>query len=137
MSEYDCINNFNSILKDFAQNMAYICPDTIIGQNIGYINKTLDNLKEKEKFIDLFCAKILIFKPVLDNDDNPKEREQFFYKRSYDDDLKGTDAEGFDRIFIFKDIWKNLKQENKDMVILYMKALAEIAQQYYCITQNI
>lgn len=137
MSKIDCINNFNSVLKDFAQNMAYTCPDTIIGQNIGYINRTLDNLRDKEKFIDLFCAKILIYKPVLDNDNNPEEREQFFLKKSYDNDLKGTDAEGFDRIFIFKDIWKGLKQENKDMVILYMKALAELAQEYYCITQGI
>lgn len=133
------IVDFNSTLLDFVNNIAAICPDSIIGANAKDICKAIDKPANERKFIEVFVGCVLIYKPQIDaGDDN------FFLNKSYDEDLQNGQAtlnKNFEinsksdnminKVFEFKTIWGKLNRTNKDIVIQYMKLLCELAQQYF------
>ena len=45
------VNDFNSILMDFAVNIADVCPDSIIGQNIRTIEKALSKEERSSLYL--------------------------------------------------------------------------------------
>ena len=130
------INDFNETLSDFIDNLAGVCPDNIISDNRNLIKRMLSKPDTKNKVIDAFVAKVLIYKPQIDRGD-----ESFFLNKSYDDDVadvsEGKNLSG--KIFEFKNIWKKLSFENKTYVIQYMQLLCELAQNYFLLldSQNV
>ena len=125
------VNDFNNTLLDLINNIAYVCPDTIIGNNSNYIQSLLKNSENKTKFIEAFVARVLVYKPQIDAGD-----ESFFLNKSYDEDIKDVNSSNMDlssKVFEFKNIWKELNKENKDYIIQYMQLLCLLAQQYFMI----
>jgi len=122
------VEDFNSTLLDLIENIADVCPDTIVADNKTTIKNTLFKAENKRKAIDTFVAKVLIYKPQIDSGN-----EDFFLNKSYDNDLKGVEGGNAltGKIFEFKSIWKNLKRKNKDFVIQYMQILCLLAQNYF------
>jgi hypothetical protein len=128
MSTDQIIIDFNDTLLTFVENLASVCPNTLIADNKTTIKNVLNKKENKRKSIDLFVAKVLIYKPMID-----EGNEDFFLKKSFDDDVKGVDGGDMisSKIFEFKDIWKNLNAENKSFVIQYMQVLCLLAQNYF------
>lgn len=121
------VADFNSVLLDLCRNLAEVCPNSIIGQNIGFVEGALTTSKNKTKFIDIFVNKVLQYKDKIDNGD-----EEFFLKKSYDDDIE-SDNTLMNKVFEFKSIWIDLKRENKELVIQYMQILCELSQNYFMV----
>lgn len=119
--------DFNSVILDFARNLADVCPESLIASNIDYVEKIMRRLRpdDKEKFIGIFVANILQYKDKIFEGE-----EDFFLKKSFKEDLEG---ENFllDNIFEFKGIWHSLKPENKELVRYYMQLLCVLGQDYF------
>ena len=122
----ETINDFNNTLLSLAINIAKVCPLSIIGTNINTIEKTLKNSKFKIKFIELFCIKVLKYKDQIDKGD-----ESFFMDKDYHNDIDDDNASLLNTVISLKSIWKDLKRENKNIVIMNMQILCELSQQYY------
>jgi len=122
------INDFNNTLLSLAQNVAGICPTSVIGSNIKDIDKQIKKKDNFTKFIDLFCIKVLQYKDKID-----LGKEEFFMGKNYDDDLQDQDkqADALNIVISLKSVWKDFKRENKDIVILNMQILCELSQMYY------
>ncbi len=122
------IIDFNSVLLDLGRNLAEVCPDSIIGKNISYVEEAIENPKNKTKFIEVFVGKVLQYKDQID-----EGNEEFFLRKSYNDDMDSSNPM-LSKVFEFKTIWKDLKRENKDLVIQYMQILCQLAQNYFLVT---
>lgn len=125
------ITDFNNSLLDLVLNIADICPNSILGINKKSIEKEILKEENKRKFIDLFVTKILKYKPKIDIGD-----ETFFMEKIYDEDLDGNMIL-LNKVFELKSIWKQLRRENKDIVIKYMQILCELAQNYFIKITNL
>lgn len=117
--------DFNTILLDFATNIADVCPNSLIGKNINDIRKAINNHENKTKFVEFFVTKILVYKEQIDVGD-----ERFFLGKSYEKDFEGNES-SMHHIFEFKSIWGKLSPENRGLVIQYMQILAQLAQDYF------
>ncbi len=117
--------DFNSTLLSLAQNVASICPTSIIGSNIKDIEKQIKRRENFTKFIDLFCIKVLQYKDQIDSGE-----ETFFMTKDYSKDIEGHDI-GLNDIISLQSVWKEFKKENKDIVILNMQILCDLAQLYF------
>jgi len=129
------VSDFNNILLDFTLNIAHICPNSLIGKNVSFVEKHINQLNNPKsnnytKLIDLFVEKVLVYKDKIDAGD-----EDFFLKKEYDNDLNGQ-SDLIGKVFEFKSIWRTLTQENKDCVIQYMQILCKLAQNYFMKTYN-
>jgi hypothetical protein len=123
--------DFNSTLLTLAQNVASICPTSIIGSNIKDIEKQFKRKENFTKFIDLFCIKVLQYKDAIDAGE-----ESFFMEKDYSTDIRDQNI-GLNDIISLKSVWKDFKKENKDIVILNMQILCDLAQIYFTfISQN-
>lgn len=120
------VTDFNNTLLSLAMNVASICPTTIIGSNMKDIEKAIKRKDNLTKFIDLFCIKVLQYKDKIDAGD-----ESFFLTKDYTSDLGDQDSSYLSHVLSFKDIWGKLKKENKNIVLVNMQILCELAQQYY------
>lgn len=123
------INDFNDTLLSLAQNIAYVCPSSIIGTNIKDIEKQIKRPTNFKKFIDLFCIKVLQYKDKIDAGD-----EDFFMQKDYDGDVKEIKEEHhnvLDHIITLKSVWQQLKKENKKIVIANMQILCALSGDYY------
>ncbi|AYV82175.1 MAG: hypothetical protein Homavirus13_4 [Homavirus sp.] len=118
---------FNSVFLDFIRNIAVVCPNSIVGRNMIDIEKSFKNMPKKNSFIDAFVAKVLPYKSQID-----EGNEDFFIKKDYSSDLDGNESWG-SKVFEFKNIWSQFKKENKTIVIQYMQALCELAQEYFLV----
>ena len=127
----EIINDFNNMLLSLILNIATVCPNSIVGTNIKDIEKHVRSPKNKIKFLDLFCVKVLQYKNEIDNGD-----EKFFMTKDYNDDLKDSEGNLLNHVVSMKSIWKDLSKENKDIVISYMQMLCELSLQYYMIVRN-
>ena len=114
------IDDFNSTALTLAQSIAIVCPNSIIGRNISVINIALNNKINKNKFIDIFTTKVLIYKKEIMSGD-----ENYFLNKSYDD--TGVETSN---IFEFKDIWTKLNDNNKKTIIQYMQILCLLSERY-------
>ncbi|ARF09419.1 hypothetical protein Indivirus_1_42 [Indivirus ILV1] len=119
------ITDFNSTLLTLAKNVASICPTSIIGSNIKDIEKQIKRKENFTKFIDLFCIKVLQYKDQIDSGE-----ESFFMNKDYSKDIEGHDI-GLSDIISLQSVWKEFKKENKDIVILNMQILCDLAQMYF------
>lgn len=127
----EIINDFNNILLSLAQNIAVVCPTSIIGTSIKDIEKQIMKKENFNKFIDLFCIKVLQYKDKIDAGD-----ESFFIKKDYKNDLNDQTDDVLSQVITMKSIWTDLKQENKEIVLFNMQMLCELAQQYFEIKMN-
>lgn len=126
------ITDFNEVLLSLALNIAEVCPNSLIGVHIVDIEKTINKKANFKKFIDLFCVRVLVYKDQIDQGD-----ENYFLKKDFQNDLKDNDDENaLTHILSFKNIWKDLKHENKQIVIMNMQMLCDLAQQYFDIIYN-
>ena len=121
----EILKDFNSLLLDLIQNVADVCPNSVVGIHQKPIVREITRPDNKVKFVELFVARILQYKNQIDsgNDD-------FFLRKSYDSDVE---QDFMQQVFEFKSIWHEFKRENKDLVIQYMQLLCELAQKYFII----
>lgn len=130
LDEY--VDDFNSLLKDFADNLAYVSPNSIIGRNIKDIHRTMKIAKSKETFIDVFVDRVLQYKDQID-----EGNEKFFLdKKSYKDELEGNKFLA-SKVFEFKNLWKELNKQNRDMMLQYLRLLCKLAQEYFCLKDKL
>lgn len=122
----DVVTDFNNTLLSLAQNVAYVCPTSLIGTNIKDIERQIKKKENFRKFIDLFCVKVLQYKDKIDEGD-----ETFFMNNTYENDLNDQGSDALNHVISMKTVWSKLKQENKDIVIMNMQILCELAQQYF------
>ncbi|ARF11269.1 hypothetical protein Klosneuvirus_1_126 [Klosneuvirus KNV1] len=127
----EIVNDFNNMLSSLILNIATVCPKSIVGTNIKDIEKHIKSPKNKVKFVDLFCVKVLQYKNEIDNGD-----ENFFMTKDYKDDLKDSEGNLLDQVVSMKSIWKDLSKENREIVISYMQMLCELSLQYYMIVRK-
>ena len=118
------IDDFNNLLLDLVRNIADICPSSIIGANVKDIERELKNDANRNKFIDIFVAKVLQYKSEIDNGD-----ENFFLNKTYENEFGSNGM--LSRVFEFKSIWTKLNNTNKALVKQYMQLLCELAQNYF------
>lgn len=114
---------FNKGVLDLADNLASVCPTSLISENRSLI-KTMIN-QYPEKIIGLFIVYILKYKSQIDSGD-----ETFFMSNDYSD-ATGGDPETIKSIFEFKTTWKLLSPQNKSIVKQYMQYLCFLAQNYF------
>ena len=120
------ITDFNNILLSLASNVATVCPTSVIGTNFKDIEKQIQKKGNFNKFIDLFCIKVLLYKDKIDEGD-----ETFFMNKDYKADLQDQNADILDHVITLKSVWTQLKKENKEIVMFNMQMLCDLAQQYY------
>lgn len=122
----ELVDDFNMTLLDLVNNIADICPESLIGNNIKSIRETFNKVENKESFIGVFITKILKYKDRIDKGD-----EDFFLNITFDDVSNGNNRDTLIEIFKFKNIWKKLTRNNKDIIIEYLKILCALAEQYF------
>ncbi len=128
----ELITDFNNTLLSLAQNVAFVCPTSLIGTNIKDIERQINKKENFKKFIDLFCVKVLQYKDKIDAGD-----ETFFMNNSYENDLNDQGSDALNHVISMKSVWAKLKQDNKNIVIMNMQILCELSQQYYfAVTQK-
>jgi|688.fasta_scaffold214568_2 hypothetical protein len=120
------VTDFNNTLISLAQNIASVCHKSVIAANLKDIEKQLKRKDNFTKFIDLFCVKVLVYKDKIDACD-----EDFFMNKDYKSDLNDQNASALDHVISMKSIWSDLKNENKEIVMLNMQILCELSQQYF------
>lgn len=126
----EIVTDFNNVLLDLVKNISSVCPNSIIGKNKDDIVSTIEDPKYFTKFVDIFVAKVLIYKKYIDAGD-----DKFFLNELDDKKIEEAGASN-DQIFQFKTIWHKLKRKNKDMVIQYMQVLADLGQEYFIMIDN-
>lgn len=122
-------NYFNSNVLELSRHIAKICPNSIIGNNMRYIDSVLHDKSHIYWSINLFVIKVLPYKEAIDRND-----ESFFLMKEYSKDFEGYDSY-INKIFEFRDIWGQLSTHNKKMVFMYLQALCAIALSYFAISQ--
>jgi uncharacterized FlgJ-related protein len=120
------IIDFNEVLISLALNIAEVCPNSVIGAHINDIQKIIRRKENFNKFIDMFCLKVLQYKDRIEACD-----ESYFLEKDFKNDLDGEEVSALDHIISLKSVWKDLKQENKQIVMMSMQVLCELAQQYF------
>ena len=132
--------SFNETLTDFLLNLAKIIPNSLIGKNIDDIEKAINDPINMYKFIDVFVARVLKFKPQIDsilneNMEIDKKNEEFFLRSDYSHESDG-DSSIINKIFEFKNLWKRFDKNNKIVIIQYLQILCELSQEYFLISDN-
>jgi len=127
MSESEqIIEDFNSILYDLCLKIGNIVPDSIVGQNINTVEKLFNDKNNKNKFIDFFTLNVLQYKTYIDAED-----DKFFLEKDFSE-YKNVAS----KIFDFKSLWLKLSDENKKMLIMHLKILCELSQNYFLLVDK-
>jgi len=121
------VKDFNKTSIELATQLSKIVPKSIIAKNLSNLKFVIST--QKKKLIETFILHVLIHKSKIDEGD-----ENFFLNNNYDD-LTAADEENEQRVFEFKDIWGELSNENKQLVIQYMQCLCNLSQKYFLIKQ--
>lgn len=121
---------FNTNLMDLVTQISQLCPTSIIANNMDVFDQVVKTSPKKP--IEGFVLYVLKYKKRIDDGD-----ESFFMTNSFTTDVAdfkshntGEDGDIMKKIFEFKSIWKQLKRENKDIVIQYMQILCDLALTY-------
>jgi len=120
------ISDFNDTLLSLAQNVSSVCPSSLIATNMKDIEKQIKKRENFNKFIDLFCIKVLQYKEKIDACE-----ESFFMDKNYENDLQDQNESALNHVITLKSVWSELKKENKEIVMFNMQILCELAQQYF------
>lgn len=126
------IKDFNDTLLSLAENLAVVCPNSIVSNNIKLVRIAINTPNNKVLFIETFILKILKYKNEIKKGD-----ENFFLNKSYEDDLSGDNNKLLSYIFEFKSIWKNLNSQNKKTFIEYLSILCDLAEEYFLIIEKL
>lgn len=122
MSINQIVVDFNNTLLTLLVNVANICPNSIVGNNLKEIQREFKKQSNFFKFIDFFCLNILKYKDNF---------EMFFNTNNNNNTNK------IEEILKLKSIWPQLTKENQNNVILYMNILCELSQIYFsCVTST-
>lgn len=122
--EKEIIQKFIIAFKGLIENVKLLCPkNSIINNNAGLIDSFVSN--NGELIIKIYCQKVLIYKTQFE--ENP---ENFLLNHDFKEDLTDLKEVPIDQIFIFKNIWKQLNQENKIILINYINGLNKLALKY-------
>ena len=123
MDKSSIVRDFNSMVLDLASQLAFVCPTSIIANNMDILRQIIK--RKQESIIDIFVMYILKYKRQIDaGDDN------FFLNNSFDSELKDSNSELIKKVFEFKSLWLQLNQDNRDTVKQYMKLLCELSLAY-------
>lgn len=126
MKKIELVTDFNGVLLSLAMDIANVCPKSIIGTNIKDIERQIKKRDNFTRFIDLFCIKVLQYKSQIDSGD-----ESFFMNKDYSSDVNDQGEDALNHVLTMKSVWTELKQENKNIVIMNMQILCELAMEYY------
>lgn len=113
---------FNRCIIEFATNLSKVCPNSIIANNISYIKNIAREYPTK--LVEIFIVYVLKYKDKIDQGD-----DDFFMNNSYSE--VGNDQNTLSSIFEFKNTWKVLSIQNRNIVKQYMQYLCGIAQNYF------
>lgn len=123
------INDFSTLLLQFLDNVYVLCPNTILTNNKSFVTHFIST--NSELTIKLFTKNFLKYKNELDND--PKS---FLLIHDFSNDVQNIDElnaiKGFNisQIFMFQKIWGTLSENNKDIIIDYIRYLFQLAEIY-------
>lgn len=126
VKKIELVTDFNGVLLSLAMDIASVCPKSIIGTNIKDIERQIKKRDNFTRFIDLFCIKVLQYKNQIDAGD-----ESFFMNKDYSSDVTDQGEDALNHVLTMKSVWAELKQENKNIVIMNMQILCELAMEYY------
>jgi hypothetical protein len=115
-------DDFNSTLIELAQQLAIVCPRSFIAMNIS----TMEDLIKRypTKIISLFVLKVLKYRKKVEEGD-----EEFFLNANFSDEADGDDAI-LKKVFEFKNIWRQLSKDNREIVRQYVIQLFDYAYEY-------
>lgn len=120
------IQDFSTLLLQFLENTYILCPNTILSNNKNFVNNFISD--NPEIIIKFFTKNFIQYKKELN--DNPTlflSTHNFSSDIEHIDELKGFN---FSQIFIFQQIWNNLNDHNKNIIIDYMQYLFQLAEMY-------
>ena len=118
----EIVTEFNNESINFAMTMKQICPESLIANNIEYLQNIINN--NKTYAISQFTIYVLKYKPQIDS-----FNEKFFLEGDFSGDVKNK--QGFiSKIFELKNVWKTLSASNKKGIFLIMQVLCYYSQQY-------
>ena len=128
MDKASVMNDFNNMVLDLASQLAILCPTSIIANNIDVLQRLIK--KNSKSVIDIFVIYVLKYKPQIDSGD-----DAFFMTNAFDSEISAVgnsvnDNDLIRKAFEFKSIWKQLKQENRDVVKQYMQILCQLSLSY-------
>lgn len=116
------VHNFNNMFIELVSQLSTICPTSIIANNSNILKQIIK--KDQRKVIDIFVHYVLKYKQQIDKGD-----ESFFINNSYSGEC-GSDEGMVNKVFEFKELWKQLSPDNRNIVIQYMQFLCQIALNY-------
>ena len=119
----ECKNEFNKLVYDFSVQLAKVCPNSLISNNIKLVHDVLSG--HPDKIVGLFILYVLPDKEMIESDN-----EGYFMEKTYKD-VTGNESKLVSYVFEFKDIWKSLSVKNQNFVRQYMKAMCYYAMEYY------
>ena len=120
----DIVNKFIYVFKSLIENIKLLCPkNSIINNNANLIDSFVNN--NKDLIIRIYCAKVLIYEVEFNK--NPNE---FLLTHDFGEDFKELYEVPIDQIFTFMNIWNSLSDENKNILINYIKGLNKLAHKY-------
>lgn len=122
------VTEFNNMLIDLASQLAVLCPSSIIANNIDVLTHIVK--KKPKVVIDAFVLYVLKYKQRIDAGD-----EDFFLNNSFDSEISDVEKRTNEndlvkKAFEFKAIWKQLSQQNRDIVKQYMQYMCQLALTY-------
>jgi hypothetical protein len=128
MDNSDTIFDFNNMVLELASQIAILCPTSIIANNIDILQQLIK--KNPKSIIDIFVMYVLKYKPLIDSGD-----DEFFLNNTFERELSvvGNNINDNDLVkkaFEFKTIWKQLNQQNRDVVKQYMQFLCQLSLTY-------
>ena len=117
------ISDFRDLFISFLQNIYILCPNTVLCHNKNIIESFI---KQKTKIIlEIYIKKVLIYK----NDFN-KNPELFISTHDFSNDLQEFKDISLDQVFMFKNIWNNLNDDNKKIIIQFINYFNQLAEKY-------
>lgn len=120
----DIVNKFIYVFKSLIENIKLLCPkNSIINNNAKLIDSFVNS--NKDLIIRIYCAKVLIYESVFNKDPN-----EFLLTHDFGEDFKELNEVPIDQIFTFKNIWNSLSDDNKTILINYIKGLNKLAHKY-------
>jgi|SaaInlStandDraft_4_1057021.scaffolds.fasta_scaffold01023_6 hypothetical protein len=119
----EIVTSFNDLFCDLLRNIAKIDPESLVGKHLVKILTTVRD--DPIKVIEIFVIHILPYKDEID-----EGNDKFFISQRYDG--KGEiKADVMVESLEFKKLWGKLVPANKQIIIQYMKILAQYTQQYF------
>ena len=118
----DTVNKFNEYFLNLIIGIGKACNKPIIVNNIDLLKNDLNN--NNERIINYFILYVLKYKDQID-----KRDENFFLNNTYKDDTNNNDH--LKKILEFKNIWKDLDNQNRQTEMTYMILLCNMSQEHF------